>query len=210
MIDEVRADVWVITESHPHLDLGPDFRMLAESVPAPDRSPGERWVAIWVRSTADACALPGYASERTACVRLAGPADLLVYGTVLPWGNDDRFGPRGFEAFATALDLQVAHWRDLRKIAPLVVAGDLNQDLLPEGRHYYGSKEKRDRLRTKLDEVGLRCVTADLEVDGHACIDHICLSPEVRPEYPACEVWPKQRDTSLSDHFAVAVRVEAG
>lgn len=206
----VDADVWIITEAHPEVDPGPAFRLIAESVQGHDRGGGERWIAIWVRSAFDAQELPAFRSERTAAVRLSGPADLVVYGTVLPWNNDDRYGPRGLEAFAAALNFQRIDWEQLRKAepaVPLVVAGDFNQDLLREG-HYYGSKDKKALLRRALARNRLRCATRDLWVDGHACIDHICLSRGIRATDAKPETWPAKRDTSLSDHFGLALTVE--
>jgi hypothetical protein len=50
-IQDVNADVWVLTETHREFCPSPHHILVACSAPAPDRdkSKGEVWLAIWVR-----------------------------------------------------------------------------------------------------------------------------------------------------------------
>jgi endonuclease/exonuclease/phosphatase family metal-dependent hydrolase len=216
-MDVLDADVWVLTETRRDLAPGPEFRLVAHSEKAPDRTEGEVWVAIWTRldparpvATAD--------SERTACMQLVAESggSLLVFGTVLPWLTDRRRDPlRGFAAFDAALQEQKADWQKLKRANPhdlVCVAGDFNQDLLEEG-HYYGSTRGRAALRTALEAAGLTCMTAGTrdpvaaQWPGYACIDHICISNEFMPTVGSVHSWPSNAElgSRLTDHFGVAV-----
>lgn len=130
----LRADVWVLTETHDDLDLSPSH------VPIHSEhryaTPGGRWTTIWTTlpiierlATSD--------PRRCVAARLdAGAAgDLIVYGTVLPWNGDvgpnDAQPARGWEEFHRVVPQQSRDWALLRERYPaatLVVAGDLNHD----------------------------------------------------------------------------------
>lgn len=219
----VDADVWALTETHLALAPGDGFRLVATSSPAPDRTPDERWTAIWARADLVADVIETSDPERTACARLReehGQA-LYVYGTVLPWLSDERRVPlRGAEAFAAALEAQASDWCRLRSDDPravLCVAGDLNQDLLPTG-HYYGSAAGRARLRGALQRAGLVCLTGEdrdpvARLGGaRASIDHVCvagLGDSVEGAIHTAVVWPTSAEvgSQLSDHHGVAIKL---
>lgn len=81
-INQVNADVWVLTETHIDFSPGPDFHLLAHSDNAPDRSAerGECWVAIWSRLDGNSVQLTAD-RERVAAVKIG---ECVVVGTVLP------------------------------------------------------------------------------------------------------------------------------
>jgi hypothetical protein len=168
-IEAIPADVWVLTETHLRFPPSAGYRMIAASMVAPDRTPDERWTAIWVREEIEAVPVCSRDAERTACARLLAPDGqaVYVYGTVLPWLSDRRRSPRtGAAAFAAALAEQALDWQKIRSSEPhagFYVAGDLNQALRIEG-HYYGSEAGRTALRAALAEAGLRCLTGTTRI----------------------------------------------
>lgn len=217
-IERVNADIWVLTETIE--GLGPSDSHGRAYSGASDRPgrPSERWIAIWSRfpiveqySTSD--------SARTAAVRIAPPgvAEVIVYGTVLPWIGSawNKISGKGGAAFSAAVDVQKRDWARLstkHKQLDLVVAGDLNQDF--SDKHYYGSKLNRAVLTNALTEVRLR-VAAEYPNDpvpnhahGRASIDHICV-PVAGPRWERMTLssWPAAPapDLSLSDHFGLSL-----
>ena len=211
-------DVWVFTETHPDVDPGSGYRIVTSSSPAPDRFGAERWVSIWARSDLSASPLDSADPERTACARFSfvGTADWYIYGTVLPWHGDKRCPPViGKTAFETALAAQKSDWVQIQARHPevrLIVTGDFNQDMLDNG-HYYGSSIRRRALQDALKQTELECVTGGSEdpvvtqKEGHASVDHICISRNLRGRDTRPKVWPKtaQLRRGLSDHFGVVV-----
>jgi len=214
----IEADVWVLTETHPHVALDSTHRLAASSSPASDRSGDERWVTIWVRMDLDATSCPTTDLERTACARWSSihGATWYVYGTVLPWHSDKRRQPIAGELpFIAALKEQESDWASIRDTDPkarLLVAGDFNQDLLDEG-HYYGSRSRRRALQAALDRTGLTCVTGGTtdpvarQISGHASVDHVCIPRDSSITVTGMTVWPstEQLRRGLSDHFGVTV-----
>lgn len=218
-IATIAADVWVFTETHPEVDPGSGFRLVASAAPAPDRAGDERWVTIWARTHLDAAPRDCRDAERAACVRLTESAGTIwyVYGTVLPWLGDPRRAPaRGAAGFLAALQAQAADWSAIRAAdaaARLCVAGDFNQDLLTVG-HYYGSRQRREALRAALDQVGLQCPTAGVAdpvvriAPGHASVDHVCVS-QGSPVATSVTTWPVDAELArtLSDHRGVMATI---
>jgi hypothetical protein len=167
----VQADVWVLTETHMELAPHVGLELVASSNAAPDLEPGEAWTAIWARRGVIAGQVRSADPERTACMKTTDVSGrpLYINGTVLPWlGDGRRRSLEGADPFAAALAEQAADWRRIRAAEPdagLVVAGDLNQDLLDSG-HYYGSVARRRALRTTLTDVGLVCLTGGEQDPG--------------------------------------------
>lgn len=218
-MEEVRAQVWVLTETQRGFYPGIGFHLVAESEKASDLNDDQRWVAIWANQSVSVTYEKTKGDERTACVQLEidGGRTLIVYGTVLPWvGSTWNEQPsKGGQAFIQALEQQKTDWIGLQEANPqalLCVAGDYNQDLLESGR-YYGSAIQREALRKALEEAKLRCYTGG-EGDpvarrspGDANIDHICFGGSQIIDVTADAWSPKQQGMKISDHFGVSVQI---
>jgi endonuclease/exonuclease/phosphatase family metal-dependent hydrolase len=211
-VGRIEADVWVLTETGKDFSPGPQFRLVAESAVAPDRTARESWVAIWARGTGSA--VPTADPQRTACacIGTAAGGSVVVYGTVLPWLSDSRWPERGFRAFERALTQQFTDWRQLQRDyfgVPLVVAGDFNQDLAPF--HYYGSGRGKRLLGQTLADAELHVATGGpldplLGYPRRASIDHICATRQFRAvRNPVVWPAPERVGKALTDHFGVLV-----
>src|SRR5262245_24837903 len=114
-IENLAADVWVLTETYRDLAPGAGYELVACSGEAPDRvRPDGRWVAVWCRRELSGKAIELPADrERCAAVELAN--GIVVVGTVLPWLGDTQQHPlSGSEAFRARLTEQAADWKLLR------------------------------------------------------------------------------------------------
>ena len=206
-INQVNADVWVLTETHIDFSPGPGFRLLAHSDNAPDRNAeqGECWVAVWSRLDGDRIHLTAE-RERVAAAKID---ECVVVGTVLPWLSDRRQPSLTGEAlFCKRLSEQASDWLRLRAKGSLCVAGDFNQDLLPTG-HYYGSKRGRVALKDTLLSCDLNCLTGG-EHDplahelGRANIDHICVHKMLTLQSSPSSAWPPMGQLGgLTDHYCI-------
>jgi hypothetical protein len=112
------------------------------------------------------------------------------------------------------IERQAEDWRALRKLhpgAPLVVAGDFNQDR--DGSGWYGTHRGRDLLTQALDDVNLTCVTAeDVVAIGKLRASHLIghlalctrwnISPDIRL---TCWEQTDPDGTHLSDRPTVAI-----
>jgi endonuclease/exonuclease/phosphatase family metal-dependent hydrolase len=218
---EVKADIWVLTETHELVAPGKDFSSVMSGEPDWDAKQGEHWSAIWSRHPI--MHLPSFVSDPARCTaaRIDHPdiGEIVVYATVLPWGGSKwrDIGSADGAAFKAALDLYVSDWQRIRTAFPqalIVIAGDFNQDLAPY--HYYGSKKQRALLEAALTSVGLVPLTTELNdsvddnaAERHACIDHICISESPRPFIGETTRWPAKGkpDCRLSDHSYVVVEL---
>ncbi len=208
------ADVWVLTETHDDLDLSPSHCALS-TVQRPTGRVGGRWTTIWTRwPVVESIAVDD--PIRTVAAVLRSPVgDVLVYGTVLPWGTDP--GPagtsRGWTEMDRVLPLQLAEWRRLlerRSGMPLVVAGDLNMNL--GGPHYYGTTRARRALWAGLADIGLTCASGTERVPAgalrHPHIDHIIVPAEWMAGSRVASAWEGEIDgMKLSDHSGLVVEV---
>jgi Endonuclease/Exonuclease/phosphatase family len=218
-LDEIAADVLVLTETHD--GFVPGYPFSCSSAPGRDgrHLALHRWVTVWSKFRLDPLVTAD--PERTTAVRIfpVQGAPFLVYGTVLPWIGSEWRGhaSRGGVAFCESLKVQLGDWKKLRAQFPeeeLFVMGDFNQDLGHE--HYYGSRITRTALKAALDEVGLVAVTSGAgdpirrDSPPLAGIDHICMMRDSswKPE-PAIR-WPNvaKPEKWLSDHFGVAVNFD--
>jgi endonuclease/exonuclease/phosphatase family metal-dependent hydrolase len=144
---------------------------------------------------------------------------VLVHGVVLPFHaepNPDGGPVLAWSEFRKELARQATDWGDLRRMypdAPVVVAGDLNQNL--DGARWYGTVETRGLLRLALDGAGLTCLTTeDAVLSGQLkfdhLVDHICVSPGLS-ESSTVEIWERVSfdGVRMSDHAGVAARFRA-
>ncbi|QCC76833.1 endonuclease/exonuclease/phosphatase family protein [Nocardioides daphniae] len=163
LLTDRAAHLWVLTETHDHLDLSATHRPIHSE--HRDEIPGGRWVTLWTALPVIE-RLPTADPGRSVAARLDGgtAGEVVAYGTVLPWNGDVGPHPnrpaKGWEEFARVVPGQGREWAALRRQFPdatVVVAGDLNQDL--GGRHYYGTHACRRLLTEALDGAELTCLT---------------------------------------------------
>ena len=215
----VDADIWVLTEAHDNIRPADCYESVASGTPDRTHSSGERWAMIWSRFPIGRAIATSDAS-RTVAVRVTPPrgADLIVYGSVLPWlGSSWQEHPaKNGEAFKSALTAQRNDWENLKSAnedCELIVAGDLNQDLAD--KHFYGSKANRSLLGKALTACGLRAVAASsadpvpLHSPRRSSVDHICVpigatrwSDAPVGSWPETD-WPPR---DVSDHFGLFVQ----
>lgn len=212
------CDVWILTETHDDLALGPEYASASTAQRETGRA-GARWTTIWSKYPIEA-ALAAEDAHRTVAARLRTPeGPLLVFGTVLPWHSDG--GPAGdarnWSEFYRVAPAQAAEWAALRAGAPgvpLCVAGDLNMNL--GGPHYYGTNKGREQLRAGLREADLVCTTETERVPAgmlaYPNIDHVCLSSELAARACVTQAWRGTDDDGvrLSDHSGLVVEVAPG
>src|ERR1022692_4460601 len=84
-IHDIRADVWILTETNAVIDLGPAYHAVVSSR-LPFHKPGENWTTIWSRLR-HLSNPRTYDSNIAVCAEIDAPGGrpLLVYGTVLPY-----------------------------------------------------------------------------------------------------------------------------
>jgi hypothetical protein len=214
---KVNADVWVLTYTHSAITPGEEFGLVATS--APPGAPGEFWTAIWSRFPISAFTISCDPSRAVvARIEPPGRRPIVVYGTVLPWLGSawsDASAAKG-AAFAAALEAQTRDWKRIRANnceCDLIVAGDMNQDLVGKP-HFYGSRENRLALDAAFTACGLTCLTSGLDdpvrlggARAHAAIDHLCASERLAAQarWPRFS-WPPGPipDKTLTDHFGTA------
>lgn len=217
---DARADIWVLTETHDDLDLGPPFEAVSTEQRPTGRG-GGRWTSIWSRFPVVERLVVDDPVRTVAAIVDAPGGPIVVYGTVLPWhsdpGPDESTPARAWAEQDRVLTLQIAEWRRLRERfpgLPLVVAGDLNMNL--GGRHYYGTARGRLALREGLAELRLACVT---EWEGipagslrYPPIDHLIAPAEWAPRTTVVAAWEGTGadGVKLSDHSGVVAEVARG
>lgn len=173
-MQEIDADVWVITESWTNRCLISGYSLVSQSCEASDIERHRRWVAIWSRLDSEPLEVK-HQPDRMACGRItnSGQQDVVVIGTVLPW-QFDRLWPYS-DGFSRALNIQTAEWRrlsDESEGCDFVVAGDFNQ-ALPHQR-YYGSRQNETALNNVMETLDLPCPTVGNDLlTGKPRIDHI-------------------------------------
>jgi hypothetical protein len=209
------ADIWVLTETHDDLDLGPDYRAVSTT----QRSTGRacaRWTTIWSRFPITKI-LPVEDSHRTVAALFESPTGpLVVFGTVLPWQSDrgPKGDAKGWTEHHRVVPMQGREWARLRDDYPdaaLCVAGDLNMNL--GGPHYYGTVKGREMLRVGLKGAALVCVTETEQCAAHGLkhgpIDHICMSQHLAQDARVVGAWEGTDSdrVRLSDHSGLVVAI---
>jgi hypothetical protein len=158
-----------------------------------------------------------WADYWSATARIDTPiGELLVHGVVLPYMNEPgKDGERvpGWSRFMEELGHQADHWRHLvadYPAIPIVVAGDMNQNL--DGGRWYGSRQTRHALREALTAAGLKCLTAEdvvaaRKLNRSHLVDHICTSDGLAL-VGGISCWESVMDgLRMSDHPGVSVRL---
>lgn len=217
ILRDAEADVWVLTETHDELDLSATHTQVStEQRPTGRR--GGRWTTIWSRFPV--LATPAVSdTARTVAALLDSPLGrLLVYGTVMPWGNDSGPEPdapaRGWAEQDRVLPEQIAEWVLLRARYPdaaLVVAGDFNMNL--GGKHYYGTPRGRVTLREGLAKNGLFCATETERLRPgllrYPPIDHVAVPAAWEGRTDVIAAWEGTTvdGLKLSDHSGLVVEL---
>ena len=210
----VGADVWILTETRASLSPGPGLHGL-HAPPHPSRrpDPDERWVSVWSRWPMEPTAVEASPRGTVAAVVRVPAGPLLVYGTVIPWGNEpDADGRVGmWREHERELERQGIEWRELRRLhpgVPLIVAGDFNQDR--DGSGWYWTRRVRALLSEELDRAGLAVATADDmvaagQLETHL-VDHVAADAGVVRRGAHVRGWPPRSPDGvrLSDHPGVA------
>ena len=214
-IERVGADIWVLTETR--ASLTPPARYLsAHSRPHPDRrpDPDERWVSIWSRWPISLI----WEDEWSVTTLVDFPQrELLIHGVVLPYMNEP--GPAGLRVpgwsrFREELRHQENHWMRIRSqypALPVVVAGDLNQNL--DAARWYGSHQTRRALRQAIDAAGLKCLTDEdvvtcRKLRRNHLVDHVLATDGlVVAEGITCWEPTTSDGLRMSDHPGVAVQL---
>jgi endonuclease/exonuclease/phosphatase family metal-dependent hydrolase len=214
-----QADIWVLTETRKALvpegcpeAIHSQARPLNSSKVKPD----SHWVSIWSAFPMEEVSVDLADGKRTAVamVELPTGGQMIVYGTVLPWGGDK--GKTGQEKrwseHHRVIPEQVMEWSDLQKRfegTNLCVAGDYNTDLGTGS--YYGTRQGIAALNAGLEACGLFCATAPDRVPPdmleHPPIDHISLPLEWRDRVEVTAAWPAAKGV-LSDHSGLIVSVD--
>lgn len=214
----VKADIWVLTETWFDFGPGDGYSLVAQSSKADDLKawPKRCWVSIWARSnfvtrSQVICKQP----ERMACgrIEIPGQMDVVVIGTVLPWGSSDGCFP-GVEGFCRAVDSQEVDWaprQDGPKPYAYAVAGDFNQSL--PYVEWYGFKKGEIAINSVLKKHDHVCLTEkQLLPSGKPMIDHICFSKSgIKPDsVPKVGIWetPLINEKLITDHVGVFVDLE--
>lgn len=145
----------------------------------------------------------------------ANGAQIIVYGTVLPWTAVKRHAPDlveagedSFGAFKRVLQAQVNDIVTLRKLGdPVVWVGDFNQSV--EGANFGGSSKRRDLLNQTLKSLNM------VAWNGHAAhaqpdmcaIDLIC-GPDQQTVTASGRIEPTVNGVTMSDHAGYWVDIQ--
>ena len=201
-IDEINADIWILTETNSAINPGTCYSKVASS-PDSYHNPGENCSTIWSRYPIGRT-FPTFHPSIAVCAEILSPlGNLLVYGTIITWAND-----RG--ATGTAKKWQehyksiISHgddWAKLSQDLPLCVAGDFNQTL--SGPTGYGTYKGRNMLSEALQKNHLVCVTDKIQFN----IDHICFSTDWAQRVNQVNTWQgfTPDGKPVSDHHGVYI-----
>jgi endonuclease/exonuclease/phosphatase family metal-dependent hydrolase len=221
LLNQLQADVVVLTEAHTSMSPGKGFNGVFGGKPYGEFRQGEVRCAIWSQFELQSLSELGGDLPDCAAARLNHPiyGGISVFACILPYLGRSWQGipTKGGQAFQSALADFRAAWHTIVDRFPedtLIVAGDFNQSITRS--HYYGSYIQRAALERVLAEDDLNILTA-MDDDPvmrashpHACIDHICVSRSANFQLLQSERWPDTAapDRSLSDHFAIKVQLE--
>lgn len=218
VLDQVDADVWVLTETHCELTPGDGYKSIASDVRCSPRNKrvdeGSSWVTIWARTALSPRREHVTCGMRTAACTLdtkRGP--FWIFGTVLPWYTDREAGSVADEAARQKVDWLRLSSRAALPQVPGCVAGDFNVDL-GGGPHYYGSRESKAAVQKCLDDAGLTLLTGHQHLtapdSNFGLIDHIAVSHKIADPGVTRSAWGtlNARGQKLSDHPGVAVVID--
>lgn len=210
-IDDFAPEVVCLTESGNTLLDGSGFTISAAEDYGYPIKPGRRKVLLWSRQpwtqVEDLSAEPWTIGRYISGVTQTSLGEVRVIGACIPWwgcrtearrGPDRRARWQDHKEYIAGLT-ELLRGIDARR---LVVMGDFNQVIGQGARAPVP-------LRTALHAAfhpRIPIATADVVFEGRKSIDHIALSPDLRPE--SLDVIGNYRDgRRLSDHFGVVASV---
>ena len=180
-IDEINADVWVLTETHSSIKLPDDFASLASSTYEGYRA-GESLSSIWTRWKV-LRPIATFDSRWAVCAEVDSPfGAMIIYGTVITYANDKGVSgtAKRWEEHRRSIEQHHEDWLKIRKLFPdhlMCIAGDFNQSRDRSG--WYEEKQSVEMMSAALRDLSLVCVTEeDFQKKGfsRSAVDHICLS----------------------------------
>ena len=228
-MQEVDADIWILTETNEAVRPGNDYACVGTST---IRNPlthtlGENRVSIWSRLPINSI-VETHDPETAACADIKTPfGSLLVYGTIIPYhaaGTTYSYRSQGVDVTnqkAWQLHYEsIRHhkkdWKRIRDDYPnhhFCCGGDFNQNR--DGRRWYGTKYGRELLGDALTHNSLYCLTEEDfrksgKLESRANVDHLCLNQELTDRVVGVGAWeagllPNGR--RLSDHNGVSVEL---
>lgn len=214
-IQEIDADLWVLTETHSVITLDGYQCLAAPSQPGYHKE-GESFVAIWSRWPI-VRSVPTFDPNFALCAEIDSPAgSMLVFGTVITYANDRGTNgkARRWEEHRKSINNYASDWLRLRDAFPhhlFCVAGDFNQSR--DGSGWYEDADSVARLSLALDQASLQCVTElDFRANGlsRATVDHICLSRTHANRVRTLGAWEgkTQDGARMSDHNGVFIDID--
>jgi endonuclease/exonuclease/phosphatase family metal-dependent hydrolase len=224
----IDADVWIITETWLNFSLV-GYQLVAQSGLAEDlihaKRPFSRWVAIWSRLRARQLEVLSD-PERMACIRVEEEnRPVVIVGTVLPWGDDNRHAPQkttpdaASADFCQMLQVQSEEWRHLWSTPDstgFCVAGDFNQQSL----FFPNPQGNKRHVCINHAFKGLDCLTNNMKVvypkaqshlNPHPTIDHICVGGGLKllaGTTPTTWDVPAIGGTAITDHAGVTADLD--
>lgn len=203
-LQEIEADIWILTETNDVIDLANIYNKVASY--SPPEWNGFSCTTIWSRFPIKQ--LQTYNSWESVCVEIESPiGNFLVYGTIITWAHDGVLEGKAkvWERHYESIKMHGKDWVKLSQNLPFCVAGDFNEALSPP--FDYGTRKGREMLNTALEQSNLVCVTAYDKIGYN--IDHICLSVEWSNRVSNVNKWQayKSNGKPVSDHYGISVEL---
>lgn len=216
------ADIWILTETHDDLDLGPGYKVVSSKqrpIIQGERNVrhGSRWATIW-SSFPILKELPVRDKERTVAALLGTPLGaMIMFGTVLPWQHDrgKSFKEPGWSEFYRVIDEQSEEWNALRRDNPnaaLCVAGDLNHSLSGPNKYKYWTSRGRKAMHAAMEKNDLFCTTEEDLIPEvlkmtNPLIDHVLVPKSFATNSRIVATWEGTTldGVRLSDHSGLVV-----
>ncbi len=196
-IQEIQADIWILTETHAIINPGEDY----EQVSTPCFNNGENVVTIYSRYPINKVFQT--ANNYTIAIEIElEKSSFIVYGTIITYAHDkgENGNSQLWEEHYQQIIKQSQDWQELSKLnIPMCLAGDFNETLKDD--RYYGTKKGRKMLEEELAKSNLECLTK------HCRIDHICVTKNWAKNYTV-HYWdtPVTPDNKpVSDHQGLYV-----
>ncbi len=217
-IDEIGADLWVLTETNSALCLESKGYTAVESCPIQGyHKAGEHLSTIWSAWKILDC-IPTFDASVAVCAEIESLGAMIVYGTVITYANDKGLSgtAKRWEEHRQCIRQHHEDWSRIKQRYPnhlMCIAGDFNQSR--DGSGWYEDKESTEMLSNALQDLGLACVTEDdMRSQGlsRASIDHICLSDALSSGVLDVKAWEETtaKRERMSDHNGIFVKLRRG
>lgn len=217
-IDEINADLWILTETNSAIALKEQGYTAIESLPIQGyHKAGEHLSTIWSRWQVNRC-LDTFDVTVAVCAEVDSPfGAMIVYGTVITYANDKGLSgtSKRWEEHRKSIDQHYQDWKRIKQQYPhhlLCIAGDFNQSR--DGSGWYEDQESVKMLTSALQSLEITCVTEkDMRTQGlsKALVDHICLSDALSSSVVGVGAWEgttAERE-KMSDHNGIFVELKS-